>query len=151
MRPWEISMSFLEKEENKPSTFWDWFIGIGLVVLVGGFTLYYQMQKRATQKRFAVADSLFQTGDFLGAARAYEELKDASYITAANDSIIYDRLDSIETFQEGEREAVARLRTKIAAGDTAGARAEFDTLVFRGLLGVRDQYWVDSVKAAFKP
>jgi hypothetical protein len=142
-------MSFLEKEDEKKSAFWDWFIGIGLIVLVGGFTFYYQMQKRATQKRFAAADSLFHAGEFLSAAQAYEELKDASYLTATNDSIIYDRLDSIETFEESEREAIARLRTKVAAGDTAGARQDFDTLVFRGLLGAQDQFWLDSVKATY--
>ena len=85
----------------------------------------------------------------MSAAQAYEELKDASYLTATNDSIIYDRLDSIETFEESEREAIARLRTKVAAGDTAGARLDFDTLVFRGLLGAQDQFWLDSVKAAY--
>lgn len=142
-------MSFLEKEDEKKSAFWDWFIGIGLLVLVGGFTLYYQMQKRATQKRFTAADALFQAGDFTAAVTAYEALKDASYLTAINDSIIYDRLDSIETFEEAEREAVARLRTKIAAGDTAGARADLDTAVFRGLLNPADRLWVDSLKAAY--
>jgi hypothetical protein len=142
-------MSFLENDDEKKSAFWDWFIGIGLVALIGGFTLYYQMQKRATQKRFTAADSLFQSGDLVAAAGAYEELKDASYLTAANDSIIYDRLDSIETFEEAERETVARLRTRLAAGDTAGARLELDTLVFRGLLTTQDQFWIDSVKAAF--
>lgn len=142
-------MGFLEKEDEKKSAFWDWFIGIGLIVLVGGFTAYYQTQKRATQKRFATADRLFAQGDFLAAANAYEALKDASYLTAANDSIIYDRLDSIETFVEAEREAVARLRTRLAAGDSAGARADFDTLVFRGLLeDDDDRAWLESYKAA---
>lgn len=141
-------MSFLEKEDEKKSAFWDWFIGIGLLALVGGFTLYYQVQKRATQSRFAAADALFAAGDFAAAAQAYEELKDASYLTAVNDSIIYDRLDSIETFEESEREAVFRLRTRLGAGDTAGARADLDTLVFRGLLAPPDQAWVDSVKTA---
>ncbi len=32
-------MSFLEKEdEGKPSSVWDWVVGIGLVVVIGGFT-----------------------------------------------------------------------------------------------------------------
>lgn len=141
-------MSFLEKEDEKKSPFWDWFIGIGLLVLVGGFTLYYQMQKRATQKRFVAADTLFQAGDLVAAAEAYEALKDASYITAANDSVIYERLDMIETAEENEREAVARLRTRLAAGDTARARQELDTLVLRGLLNPQDQFWIDSVKGA---
>jgi len=142
-------MGFLEKEDEKKSAFWDWFIGIGLIVLVGGFTAYYQTQKRATQKRFAAADSLFAKGDFAAAADAYEALKDASYLTAANDSIIYDRLDSIETFAEAEREALARLRTRLGAGDSAGARADFDTLTFRGLLEDEDdRAWLESYRAA---
>ena len=128
-------MSFLEKEDEKKSPFWDWVIGIGLLVLVGGFTLYYQTQKRSTQRRFAAADT-------------YEDLKDASYLTTANDSTIYARLDLIETIEESEREAVARLRNRLAAGDVARARQELDTLVFRGLLRAEDQLWVDSVKAA---
>jgi hypothetical protein len=142
-------MSFLENEDDKKSAFWDWFIGIGLVVLIGGFTLYYQMQKRATQKRFTAADTLFQSGDFVGAVEAYEGLKDASYLTAANDSIIYDRLDSIETIEESEKETVARLRTRFAAGDADGARSELDTLKFHGLLSAQDQFWLDSVKTTF--
>lgn len=141
-------MSFLEKEDEKKSPFWDWVIGIGLLVLVGGFTLYYQTQKRSTQRRFAAADTLFQSGDFIAAAHAYEDLKDASYLTTANDSTIYARLDLIETIEESEREAVARLRNRLAAGDVARARQELDTLVFRGLLRAEDQLWVDSVKAA---
>jgi hypothetical protein len=140
-------MSFLEKEDEAKSAFWDWFIGIGLVVLVGGFTLYYQMQKRTTQRRFEAADTLFQAGDFAGAARAYEELKDASYLTAANDSVIYARLDSVEELREREREVVARLRTRLAAGDTAGVRSDLDTTRFSGLLDEGDQYWVDSLKS----
>jgi hypothetical protein len=140
-------MGFLESEDEKKSAFWDWFFGIGLLVLVGGFTLYYQMQKRATQEHFRAADTLFQTGDFAGAAQAYEELKDASYLTAANDSTIYARLDSVEELGELEREAVARLRMKLAAGDTAGARLELDSVSFHGLLDDEDQQWLDSVKS----
>ncbi len=141
-------MGFLDAEDEKKSAFWDWFFGIGLLVLVGGFTLYYQVQKRATQKRFTAADTLFQTGDFAGAAQAYEELKDASYLTAGDDSTIYARLDSVESLEESGREAVARLRMKVAAGDTTGLRTELDTLNFHGLLETPDQFWVDSAKAA---
>jgi hypothetical protein len=142
-------MSFLEKEDEKKSAFWDWFFGIGLLVLVGGFTLYYQMQKRATQERFRAADTLFQAGDFAGAASAYEDLKDASYLTAANDSVIYARLDSVDELAEREKEAVARLRMRLAAGDFNGARADLDTVTFRGLLGARDQRWLDSVNSSW--
>ena len=139
-------MSFLEKEDGKQSTFWDWFIGLGLLALVGGFTAYYQVQKRATQSRFRAADSLFLSGDFVGAAGAYESLKDASYLTAANDSTIYARLDTIGELEERSRETVARARTLFAAGDTAGARAEIGAVAYPGLLDERDRAWIDSTR-----
>jgi hypothetical protein len=141
-----MAMSFLEKEDAKPSTFWDWVVGIGLIVLIGGFTVYYQMQKRMSLKRFHEADSLFQQGKFREASSAYEELKDAQYLTSTNDSIIYARLDSVEELEEREQETVARLRSRFAAGDTAGARAEMQSTKFHGLLGDEDQAWLDSVK-----
>lgn len=141
-------MSFLEPEEEKKSAFWDWFIGIGLLVLVGGFTVYYQVQKRSTQERFRAADSLFRAGSFAEAAAAYEDLKNASYLTATNDSTIYARLDSVEDLAERERETVARLRVRLAAGDVDGVHGVLDTLTLRGLLAEQDQAWVDSLKSA---
>jgi hypothetical protein len=139
-------MSFLEKEDAKPSTTWDWIVGIGLVVLIGGFTLYYQWEKRLSLKRFHEADALFTQGKFREAAAAYEELKDAQYLTSTNDSLIYARLDSVEELEEREEETVARLRGKLDAGDTAGARAELEATRFHGLLGEKDQEWLDEVK-----
>lgn len=141
-------MSFLSKEDEKPSTFWDWVVGLGLVVLIGGFTVYYQWQKRVSLGEFHAADDLFKAGKFREASAAYEELKNASYLTAENDSIIYTRLDSVRELEEREREIVARLRTKLSAGDTAGARVELDTTTFHGLIGDEDRRWVDSVKQA---
>ena len=142
-------MSFLEKEDAKPSTFWDWFVGVGLVVLIGGFTFYYQMEKRLSLKRFHEADALFEQGKYREAQAAYEELKDAQYLTSSNDSIIYARLDSVEEIEEREQELVARLRSKLSAGDTAGARAEYQSAKFHGLLGDEDQQWLDEVKTQF--
>jgi hypothetical protein len=139
-------MSFLSKEDEKPSAFWDWVVGIGLVVLIGGFTVYYQWQKRVSLREFHAADDLFKAGKFREAESAYEMLKNASYLTAENDSIIYARLDSVRTLEETEREALGRLRAKIAAGDTAGARLELETAAFHGLLGGEDRKWVDSVR-----
>ena len=141
-------MCFLSKEDEKPSAFWDWVVGIGLVVLIGGFTVYYQWQKRVSLREFHAADDLFKAGKFREASDAYELLKNASYLTAENDSIIYTRLDSVRELEELEREALARLRTKLAAGDTAGARADLDTTPFHGLLGDGERRWVDSVKGA---
>jgi hypothetical protein len=139
-------MSFLSKEDEKPSAFWDWVVGIGLVVLIGGFTVYYQWQKRVSLREFHAADDLFKAGKFREAESAYEILKNASYLTAENDSIIYARLDSVRTLEETEREALARLRTRIAAGDTAGARLELEAANFHGLLGAQERAWVDSVR-----
>lgn len=141
-------MSFLSKEDEKPSAFWDWVVGIGLVVLIGGFTIYYQWQKRVSLREFHAADDLFKAGKFREAESAYEGLKNASYLTAENDSIIYTRLDSVRELEERERETLARLRTKVSAGDTAGARAELEAATFHGLLEDEERAWVDSVKAA---
>ncbi len=140
-------MSFLEKEDEKKSPVWDWVIGIGLLALVGGFTLYYQLQKRATQTRFQAADALFQSGDLAAAAEAYEALKDASYLTPANDSTIYARLELVEEARERMREAVARARTLSAAGDSAGARAGLDSVEHPELLDERDRAWYDAMKS----
>ena len=141
-------MALLEPEDEKKSPLWDWIIGIGLLVLVGGFTLYYQVQKRSTQERFRAADALYQARDYTAAAEAYEALKEASYITATNDSTIYARLEHIEDLQEREREAVARARMRVSAGDLEGARAELESVAFNGLLPERDQAWLDSVRTA---
>ena len=142
-------MSFLEKEEEKPSTFWDWTVGIGLLVLVGGFTLFYQYQKRSSTKRFQEANALFEAGKFQDAARGYEDLKGAQYLTTANDSLIYARLDSVESMEDREKEIVNGLRSKQAAGDTAGIRAALSSTVFHGLLSPEDQLYLDSIKSKY--
>ncbi|HEX2613190.1 MAG TPA: hypothetical protein VHO02_06335 [Fibrobacteria bacterium] len=143
-------MSFLEKEDGQKSAFWDWFIGIALLALVAGFTLYYQYQKRATQARFSAADTLFRAGDFAGASSAYETLKDASYLTAANDSTIYARLDTIGEMEERSRETVARARMRLAAGDIEGAKTEVASVTQPALLDAHDRAWLDSAKSALQ-
>ena len=139
-------MSFLEKEEAKPSTFWDWFVGIGLLVLVGGFTFFYQYQKRVSMKRFQEANALFQAGNFRDASRLYEDLKGAQYLTTSNDSLIYARLDSVESMEDREKEIVNTLRSKKAVGDTAGIRAALSSAIFHGMLSPEDQSFLDSIK-----
>ena len=139
-------MSFLEKEDAKPSTMWDWIVGIGLIVVIGGFTLYYQMEKRLSLKRFNEADALFAEGKYREASAAYEELKDAQYLTSKNDSIIYARLDSLEVAQEQQNTLVSEARKKLALNDTLGAAAELEKLVHKELLAPEDQAWVDSTR-----
>src|SRR5687767_3712128 len=96
-----MPMSFLEKEESeKSSSFWDWTIGIGLIVLIGGLTFFYQYQKRSSTTRFHQADDLYKAGKLREAGKVYEDLKTAQYLTTQDDSIIYARLDSIEVAQE---------------------------------------------------
>ena len=100
-------------------------------------------------KRFNEADSLFQKGDFREASKVYEELKNAQYLTTAHDSLIYARLDSMESMGEREKEIVNRLRSKMATGDTAGVRVEISSATLHGLLEPEDQAYFDSVKAKF--
>ena len=139
-------MSFLEKEDTeKSSTFWDWVVGIGLVVVIGGFTAFYQYQKRSSTSRFHAADSLFQAGKLKEAGKVYEELKSAQYLTTHDDSIIYSRLDGIETAQEQETALVSDARKKVGANDTAGLAALLGKIPHKELLGAQDQAWVDSL------
>lgn len=142
-------MSFLEnEEEKKKSAFWDWAVGLGLLALVGGFTLYYQTQKRISTERFAEADSLYQAGDLRAAAEAYENLKTASYLTTYNDSVLYARLTAIEDLEDEERRLVDLLRARLAAGDTAGVREALEAATFRDLLQADERRWLDSAKQA---
>jgi hypothetical protein len=144
-------MAFLEKEEAPPSAFWDWVIGIGLVVLIGGFTLFYQYQKRSSGQGFNQADSLFHAGQFKRAATAYEELKNAQYLSTHHDSLIYSRLDSIEALKEQEEEGAHRIKALLSAGDTSAAKQTFGTLSLHGLADSTVTLYLDSVKELLKP
>jgi hypothetical protein len=145
-------MSFLEKEkpkegeeEKKSSSFWDWVVGIGLVIVIGGFTVYYQYQKRSSISRFVQADSLYQAGRFREAGRLYEELKSAQYLTTKNDSVLYARMDTIETWQESQAALLSQAKTQLASGDTAAARKSAALVHYRDLLSDEDRAWLDSV------
>jgi predicted negative regulator of RcsB-dependent stress response len=139
-------MSFLEKEDGeKASSFWDWVVGIGLVVVIGGFTVFYQYQKRSSTSRFHEADGLYQAGKIKEAGKLYEELKSAQYLTTKDDSTIYARLDTIETAQEQQNALVTDAKKKAAAGDTAGLAMDLRKLPHKELLAPEDQAWVDSV------
>lgn len=138
-------MSFLEKEgEDKGSGVWDWVVGIGLVLLIGGFTVYYQYQKRSSVSHSKQADSLFVAGDYAAAEKAYEELKNAQYLTAKDDSIIFARLDTIETAKEEGAAQVAEARARLQAGDTAAARSALAGIRIRALLAPEDKAFADS-------
>jgi hypothetical protein len=141
-------MSFLEKEDGeKASSFWDWVVGIGLVVLIGGFTVFYQFQKRSSTSRFRDADSLYQAGNLKDAGKLYEELKSAQYLTTQDDSTIYARLDTIETIQEMQNALVAGARKKAAAGEAGALAPILLRLPHREMLASEDLAWVDSVLA----
>ena len=141
-------MSFLEKEESNPSNFWDWVVGIGLVLAVGGFTVFYQYQVRSSHRRFQEADALFQSRNFKAAEIMYEDLKSAQYLTTADDSTIYARLDTVETAREMLAARVSRSKAKLAAGETAAGLQAISDLAFPELLSEEDKTWVDSVKSA---
>lgn len=141
-------MSFLEKEEgDKSSSFWDWVVGIGLVIAIGGFTAFYQMQKRASAARFGEADAVFKAGKLKEAGQLYQALKSAQYLTNADDSTIYARLDSIETLQEQQNAAIVEAKKRAAGGDTIGLAVQLLKLPHRNLLSQEDQAWVDSATA----
>ena len=139
-------MSFLEKEDGgKASTFWDWVVGVGVIVVIGGFTFFYQYQKRSSMSRFHEADALYMAGKIKDAGKLYEELKSAQYLTTKDDSTIYARLDTIETEQEQENALIADAKKKAAAGDTAAVTQGLKQLSHKELLAPEDQAWADSV------
>ncbi|HKP96359.1 MAG TPA: hypothetical protein VJ385_11445 [Fibrobacteria bacterium] len=139
-------MSFLEKEDGeKASNFWDWVVGIGVIVLVGGFTVFYQYQKRSSTSRFHEADALYQAGKLREAGELYEQLKSAQYLTTHDDSTIYARLDTIETAQEQQNALILDAKKKAAAGDTVGIAVDLQKLSHKELLTPEDLAWVDSV------
>lgn len=145
-------MSFLEKEDGeKSSSLWDWVVGIGLIVLIGGFTVFYQYEKRSSTSRFQEADALYKAGKYKEAGNLYEELKSAQYLTTKDDSTIYARLDSIEIVQEQQNAVVTEVKKKAAAGDTAGIVRELEKLSQKDLLSPEDQAWVDSVRSKSAP
>ncbi len=127
-------MSFLDKDgEESQSSFWDWVVGIGLIVIIGGFTAYYQFQKKSSLHSFSTADSLFTKGEFLPAKQHYEKLKTAQYLTSKNDSLIYARLDSIENMQERSKDAAEKAKVALNKGDTVTAQFEAQKIV-KGVL-----------------
>lgn len=140
-------MSFLEKEEpEKSSSFWDWVVGIGLLVAIGGFTAFYQYEKRSSTTRFHAADDLYKAGKLKEAGQVYQELKSAQYLTTHDDSTIYARMDTIEMIHESQLAALAELKKKHAANDTAGSVVELGKLIHKELLEPEDQAWIDSLR-----
>jgi hypothetical protein len=138
-------MSFLEKEEPSQSSFWDWVVGIGLVIVIGGFTVYYQYQKRSSLSRFKQADVYFQARNFKDAVKMYEELKSAQYLTTKNDSIIYARLDTVENIREQQVLFISQLRAKAKTGDSTVTSTALGGIAFPEFLPEEDKAWFDSV------
>ena len=143
-------MSFLEKEETKQSTFWDWVVGIGLIIVVGGFTVYYQYQKKSSLSRFKQADEFYQGHHIKEAGKLYEELKSAQYLTTANDSTIYARLDTLETLREAEAAQILKAKDFAGAKDSVNLRLGLEAIPFPEILSDEDKGWFDSVNAANK-
>ena len=144
-------MSFLEKEEEtKSSTFWDWVVGIGLVLVIGGFTVFYQYQKRSSLTRFQQADALFLAHNLKEAGKMYDELKSAQYLTPKDDSTIYARMDTVETTIESQNLLIKNAKTKLASDTTLNSNSKMvveslKAIRYPDLLSEADKLWFDSV------
>ncbi len=138
-------MSIPDKNEEKQSSaLWDWVIGIGLVLLIGAGIWFYQSQKKESHTRFSEADVLFQSGEFRQAAAIYEELKQAQYATPSQDSLLYERLDSIAVIREQDEADFNRVTTLLEKGDTLSARIIRDRTAFRGMLDEEEKRLLES-------
>ena len=98
-------MSFIKKKDDKGSSIWDWIFLGGLVI--GGLSLwrYLTTQKGKTNTGFDRADSLYKAGDFKGAREIYEELRDADYLSPAHDSILYERVEILDSIFDEQKAA----------------------------------------------
>jgi len=144
-------MSFLEKEEEaKSSTFWDWVVGIGLVLVIGGFTFFYQYQKRSSLTRFQQADTLFLAHNLKDAGKMYEELKSAQYLTPKDDSTIYARMDTVESTTEAQNLLIKQTKLKLVSDSTSKLNSKIvveslKPIRYPDLLSAEDKSWFDSV------
>jgi len=93
-------MSFIKDKDKENSSLWDWIILA--VILVGGigFWQYISFQSNRTTNDLRKADSLFNAGKYQEARKAYDNLGDHDYLSDQHDSIIYERLEDLDSLLE---------------------------------------------------
>ena len=108
---------------------------------------YYQNQKKSVKRDFFVADSVFQSEDYLEARQHYEELKNAQYLTPENDSLLYVRLDTIEAIEDAQLQIVRRAREAATKPDSAIVLKLISRIEHPELLPEDDLQWIKNWKS----
>ena len=111
---------------------WDLVTVAVLLLVGGGFWFWYSSAKTESSSHFLHADSLYRAGDYPAALEAYEALRASEAVVAGkDDSLMYRRMDSLESFQEADLRLGEAARAALVSEDTALIRAAREGLAQR--------------------
>ena len=105
----------------------------GAILLVGGgFWFWYNSARTESSSHFLHADSLYRAGDYPAALEAYQALRASEAVVAGkDDSLMYKRMDSLESFQESDLRLSEAARAALISEDTSLVRAAREGLAVR--------------------
>lgn len=112
---------------------WDVVTLVALLLVGGGFWFWYSSAKSESTTHFRHADSLYVSGDYPAALEAYEALRASEAVVAGkDDSLMYRRMDSLESFRESDLRLAEAARAALVSEDTSLIRAAREGLAQRG-------------------
>lgn len=108
---------------------WDVLTVVILILVGGGFWLWYSSAKNDSSDHFHVADSLYASGNLPEALKAYRSLRSSEAIIAKqDDSLMYLRMDSLEAFEERDLQLANGARAALTSEDSTLIRAATDAV-----------------------
>lgn len=121
-----------EPKKEPFASVWDLVTVAALLLVGGGFWFWYSSAKTESATHFLHADSLYRAGDFPAALEAYEALRASEAVVAGkDDSLMYRRMDSLESFQEADLRLSEAARGALVSEDTSLIRAAREGLAVR--------------------
>jgi len=132
--PDDLEEEVPEPEEKKEPFVSGWDVVVLLVLaLVGsGFWFWYNSAKDSSTSTIVKADSLYRAGNYPEAQKSYRAVREnASVISKRDDSLMYRRMDSLETFEEQDLQLANGARAAIASEDTALIRTAAEAVKSR--------------------
>jgi hypothetical protein len=98
----------------------DTIVVLVLLALGLGGWFWYSSAGKTSHAHFAHADSLYQQGQWKAALLEYQKLRETEgFISKSDDSLLYRRMDSLETIQETSDRWAQAARLALQSGDTA--------------------------------
>lgn len=125
----------------------DLVVLLALALAGAGFWWWYSGAKHDSTRHFAHADSLYQAGRLSEALAEYRTLREKEEVIGkGDDSIMYRRMDSLETIAEKTGELVRGARAALLSGDTALVRRAREVLEPRAPAGFVPASLLDSLR-----